>query len=285
MTFIIILVAYFGPLFLLPMTFKWAGGALGMINDRLGKLGGRLNKSGQGWLDKQRGRTKWALDKQAREKGRDAAAQERWSRSFNPEAGTGRLGRLTGLNRTGVNRIRQGGLFGSRYGHREAIPGIYSGAQAEDVEFDEAGKQLAFIDRGLQKPEIEAHYKALLAANRDEVVGVKDGEGNWHRITVTEGVHRQALAKAAQFQDQTEVDRFISVNGGKTGYGGTVLRKNSGRDFNAYANLVPHQIFPGDFTPTSTADKDGLKILRIGIGNYGSYDTAHQQRVRDGLPP
>ena len=61
LTFFIVLIAYFGPFFLIPKTFKFAGGMMAMVGNGLNKAGGTMSKKGGEWIKSAGG--DWAASK------------------------------------------------------------------------------------------------------------------------------------------------------------------------------------------------------------------------------
>lgn len=121
---IIALVVYFLPLFLIPATFKFAGGIFATTS---AKISGMSGKWGQGlakpWRERaqlNKDNSRWALSRKSRMADRQSAAQRRYSETLN---GTGTRGWLT--------RRRSGASADGRIRAQAAAAGVITAANEQ----------------------------------------------------------------------------------------------------------------------------------------------------------
>lgn len=151
----IIVVAYFGPYFLLPQTYKWGGAAMGAAARGVQKGVERAGKPAKDYLDWRKGLTPW---KQAR--GARRAKQELRAKTdfYGGLSATGLQGRIRRARLGGIPRPTPGGVRDER-ALRDSI--VSGGAQrAEEEALKEANQAL--------QQELSTNPDAL--ANHDQFV-------------------------------------------------------------------------------------------------------------------
>lgn len=143
LNFFVILVAYFGPLFLLPATFKFAGGIFAQASNAINGVGNKVKASDPGNLKKNFERRKAASDQQKdANRNKDLNSENSFKRT-NARLRSGTLG-LSKRTASYRNDLLESGLdTGTAAGNRVLIS---SGFDANDAKyFDSSGN--AILDK------------------------------------------------------------------------------------------------------------------------------------------
>lgn len=160
---IIIVIAYFAPLFLIPATFKFAGGIFGSIVGGINNIGGRAKKSGFG-LKEQRDAIK-KYDGEAR------------ARAYSERAREKRQNLLQNDSRSANARARMGmGLVGlGKYGTKVLEKEKTAGAQRIAAEkYDEAVQEYSNLFKGI--PDTRGDQALVASAASGETVTLSNGK-------------------------------------------------------------------------------------------------------------
>ena len=105
----IVMVGFFGPLFLLPKTFKWGGALMQMTGEGLTKAGATVAKPGQEYLGWRKGISRWNMARATRRGILERRAKTDFAKGLSIEGGKGVKGRLRGM-KGGLNRARLAGV-------------------------------------------------------------------------------------------------------------------------------------------------------------------------------
>lgn len=214
--------AYFAPYFALPLTFKFAGGALRGI-------GGFVNDRGRGGFDRLR---KYRADKSATNLKR-ARAGQRWNQDF------GRFGNKSWMsighlaNRAAVNALDQDELAPYRLG-KYRVPGFKRGSAKLKDEMDNAAIEQSM--KGYQEIEKAGgmHYQGWRALAGDYsgfkgTTNMKDADGNYMSVQQAiqaAGFGDRAPSSLADFETLSHILRSSSDD--KERLGGDDIERHAG---------------------------------------------------------
>ena len=116
---LIVMIGFFGPLFILPKTFKWGGTLMAMAGENLGKVGGSVGKPGKDYLEWRKGISRWNIARGQRRAILEQRAKRGFAEGISAQSGRGRL-----------NRARLLGI-GTPEGERDVLERAGRSAQAE----------------------------------------------------------------------------------------------------------------------------------------------------------
>lgn len=279
---IIALVVYFLPLFLIPTTFKFAGGIFATTS---AKISGMSGKWGQGlakpWQERaqlNKDNSRWALSRKSRMADRQLSAQQRYAETLTGSR-NGLYGRLT-RRRSGASdegRTRAEAAAAStittarlqEFKEREALINFQVNEIADTNHnvygrgHPNEGQRLSLYDRQV------AARAQILNAN------VGDRIGN---TTVTANLQDDAAIQALKFKDRDNaVDNYLADG---THYAQVAdLGTRSPEAYQVLAQRLPTAA-KGDSGPVITAASNGLADAYKG---YADLRGQQQTQVRDSL--
>lgn len=203
--FFIVLIGFFGPLFILPKTFKWGGTVMTMAGNGINKAQERTMKKPKEFLgERQKGysaeRTRQSQERFTR--GVGFGLNRNWRTGFGirnvPESFREHGASL--LWRRPVDLVRSGTVDPTLLGRRreEAIRGYRAaGAESEEKETQQADR-----DFGILASLSENHddFAAQVGgADVDETITFNDRFGNTRRLGVTRAMKRAGMNGIAKF--------------------------------------------------------------------------------------
>lgn len=185
--FMLILIGYFGPFFMLPKTYKWGGAALsaagGAIANAAPKVGGPVTN----YLKGEQERSRWHLSREARKTELNRRAQQRWAEGLQMQGGL--LSARGWRGRT--SRLRTAGV-------RSAIPGLRPGDMRVRSSIEErAGK-------GLE----EGMLKEIQAENIGDVNAYLAHGGNANAAVAAARARNPAMTAAEEERMRTNFGRY-----------------------------------------------------------------------------
>jgi hypothetical protein len=170
----IVMVGFFGPLFILPKTFRWGGTLMAMTGGAMERAGGSLGKPGREYLEWRKGLSRWSQARALRRAEIERRARLGFARGLNVGGVRGKIARarLYGLTTPGRNREIVGAIT-STAEERLREEEIKTEALAIEREVGNKARsdQLRILETEAQDANITEHRRQALISRMAQLQG------------------------------------------------------------------------------------------------------------------
>lgn len=293
---IIAIIAYFAPLFLIPATYKFAGGIFATVAGAINNTGGKVKQNGFGLRARKDAYQK--LKNEERATNTMIKARSDMSKALDPNAN--RFQRLRGRAALGAAG------FGVGSNKRLIRAQSRYAASSDKQGMDEAGLEWNGLSKTASFPQLTSLENAVTSARIGQTVVAQvndaNGTAQMRRITVTQQLQRQALASAATNKNIEAMELFASgqaydfgadgrVLDGSTGTAATTRTRGAEERAQTDATLSTFLNKDGGFGAVDSIASDisrgaagditNNKSFAAGLKNFGTQKGERQQQMVD----